>query len=187
MNRLTEYRKDLKRYEYKRDERGYCFIQEGQIVNKLGKLEDLLEKFDIESIEELEEIIQDGMCVSFDISSTKINKSHDELECLLQRLEFLEDAIDLSDNCRSSTFDNNNGDQITIVRSEEYNKFEDYETVVRIISSKLVNTEWLATCVNEHGEKARTKYNEVVPEERKLAMIEFDLVCKMILHKKGEF
>ena len=70
MKRFTEYRKDLNRYEYKRDERGYCFIQEGQIVNKLGKLEDLLEKFDIESIEELEEIIQDGMCVSFDISST---------------------------------------------------------------------------------------------------------------------
>ena len=44
MNRLTEYRKDLKRYEYKQDERGYCFIQEGQIVNKLGKLEDLEEE-----------------------------------------------------------------------------------------------------------------------------------------------
>lgn len=44
MNRLTEYRKDLKRYEYKQDERGYCFIQEGQIVNKLGKLEDLEEQ-----------------------------------------------------------------------------------------------------------------------------------------------
>jgi hypothetical protein len=44
MNRLTEYRKDLKRYEYKRDEKGYCFIQEGQIVNKLGQLEDLEEE-----------------------------------------------------------------------------------------------------------------------------------------------
>ena len=44
MNRLTEYRKDLKRYEYKQDERGYCFIQEGQIVNKLGKLEDIEEQ-----------------------------------------------------------------------------------------------------------------------------------------------
>lgn len=42
--RLTEYRKDLKRYEYKLDEKGYCFISEGQIVNKLGKLEDLEEE-----------------------------------------------------------------------------------------------------------------------------------------------
>lgn len=41
MSRLTEFRKDLNRYEYKQDERGYCFIQEGQIVQKLGKLEDL--------------------------------------------------------------------------------------------------------------------------------------------------
>ena len=59
MNRLTEYRKDLKRYEYKQDEKGYCFIQEGQIVNKLGKLEDLIEKYEINSIEELEEILKD--------------------------------------------------------------------------------------------------------------------------------
>lgn len=38
--------------------------------NKLADLEDLMEKFDIESIEELEEIIQKGMCVCFDVSST---------------------------------------------------------------------------------------------------------------------
>lgn len=44
MSRLTEFRKDLNRYEYKQDERGYCFIQEGQIVQKLGKLEDLEEE-----------------------------------------------------------------------------------------------------------------------------------------------
>ena len=44
MERLTEFRKDLNRYEYKQDEKGYCFIQEGQIINKLGKLEDLEEK-----------------------------------------------------------------------------------------------------------------------------------------------
>ncbi len=47
MNRLTEYRKDLNRYEYKQDEKGYCFIQEGQIVNKLGHLEDLEEQLDV--------------------------------------------------------------------------------------------------------------------------------------------
>ena len=44
MSRLTEFRKDLNRYEYKQDERGYCFIQEGQIVQKLGRLEDLEEQ-----------------------------------------------------------------------------------------------------------------------------------------------
>lgn len=44
MSRLTEFRKDLNRYEYKQDERGYCFIQEGQLVQKLGKLEDLEEQ-----------------------------------------------------------------------------------------------------------------------------------------------
>lgn len=44
MSRLTEYREDLKRYEYKQDEKGYCYISEGQIVNKLGKLEDLEEQ-----------------------------------------------------------------------------------------------------------------------------------------------
>lgn len=44
MSRLTEFRKDLNRYEYKQDERGYCWISEGQIVNKLGKLEDLEEQ-----------------------------------------------------------------------------------------------------------------------------------------------
>ena len=60
MDRLTEYRKDLKRYEYKQDENGYCFIQEGQIVNKLGQLEDLMEKYEIRSIEELEEIIKEN-------------------------------------------------------------------------------------------------------------------------------
>ena len=42
--RLTEYREDLKRYEYKEDEKGYCWISEGQIVQKLGKLEDLEEQ-----------------------------------------------------------------------------------------------------------------------------------------------
>ena len=41
-----------------------------KVYNKLGQLEDLMEKFDIESIEELEEIVQDGMCVCFDVSST---------------------------------------------------------------------------------------------------------------------
>lgn len=46
MSRLTEYRKDLKRYEYKQDERGYCYIGEGQIVNKLGELEDLIDEMD---------------------------------------------------------------------------------------------------------------------------------------------
>ena len=44
MSRLTEFRKDLNRYEYKQDERGYCYIMEGQIVQKLGRLEDLEEQ-----------------------------------------------------------------------------------------------------------------------------------------------
>jgi len=57
-NRLTEYRKDLKRYEYKEDEKGYCWIGEGQIVKKLGQLEDVLEKYNIEDVEELEKILK---------------------------------------------------------------------------------------------------------------------------------
>ena len=44
MSRLTEFRKDLNRYEYKQDERGYWYIMEGQIVQKLGRLEDLEEQ-----------------------------------------------------------------------------------------------------------------------------------------------
>ena len=59
MSRLTEFRKDLNRYEYKQGERGYCFIQEGQLVQKLGKLEDIMEKYEIENLEELEELIKD--------------------------------------------------------------------------------------------------------------------------------
>ena len=59
MSRLTEYREDLKRYEYKRDCKGYCFLCEGQILNKLGQFEDLMEKYEIKSIEELEEILKD--------------------------------------------------------------------------------------------------------------------------------
>ena len=58
MNRLTEYREDLKRYEYKEDEKGYCWISEGQIVKKLGQLEDVLEKYGVEDIEELEKILK---------------------------------------------------------------------------------------------------------------------------------
>ena len=54
MRRLTEFRKDLNRYEYKQDERGYCFIQEGQLVQKLGKLEDLEEQIGCP----LEEIVE---------------------------------------------------------------------------------------------------------------------------------
>jgi len=44
MERLTEFRKDLGRYEYKQDEQGYCYLSEEQLVNKLGKLEDLEEQ-----------------------------------------------------------------------------------------------------------------------------------------------
>lgn len=58
MNRLTEYRKDLKRYEYKEDEKGCCWITEGQIVKKLGQLEDVLEKYNVEDVEELEKILK---------------------------------------------------------------------------------------------------------------------------------
>lgn len=58
MSRLTEYRTDLKRYEYKEDEKGYCWISEGQIVKKLGQLEDVLEKYNVEDVEELEKILK---------------------------------------------------------------------------------------------------------------------------------
>lgn len=44
MSRLTEFIKDLNRYEYKRDEKGYCYLSEGQLVQKLGRLEDLEEQ-----------------------------------------------------------------------------------------------------------------------------------------------
>lgn len=58
MSRLTEFRKDLNRYEYKQDEKGYCYITEGQIVNKLGGLEDLEEDlgFDLKKLQEIEHI-----------------------------------------------------------------------------------------------------------------------------------
>ena len=41
MESLTEFRKDLGRYEYKQDENGYCYLSEEQLVNKLGKLEEI--------------------------------------------------------------------------------------------------------------------------------------------------
>jgi len=58
MDRLTEYRKDLKRYEYKQDEKGYCYIGEGQIVNKLGELEDLLQSYNVKDLKELDKLLE---------------------------------------------------------------------------------------------------------------------------------
>lgn len=72
MSRLTEYRKDLKRYEYKQDERGYCFIQEGQIVQKLGKLEDLEEEIGVNNLIAFLE-----WCVKF--RNNFINRSFDDM------------------------------------------------------------------------------------------------------------
>ena len=46
MERLTEKREDG--YDYARDERGYCFLSERQLVNKLGQLEDIEEELGID-------------------------------------------------------------------------------------------------------------------------------------------
>ena len=73
MNRLTEKRKEplttkwkdvpTSYYKIKGDNTGVC-ISEIPRLNKLGKLEDLMEKYELNSIEELEEIIKDydDMC-----------------------------------------------------------------------------------------------------------------------------
>ena len=50
--RLTEWQIDLQRYEYKRDEKGYCFLSEGQLVNKLGQLEDDEEELKLRDLHE---------------------------------------------------------------------------------------------------------------------------------------
>ena len=51
MNRLTD---KLKNGDY------ICGIIKGGFVDKLGKLEDLTEKYEIKSIEELEEILKEN-------------------------------------------------------------------------------------------------------------------------------
>ena len=45
--RLTE-KKENGKYDYATDKNGYCFLQEGQLVNKLGQLEDIEEELGID-------------------------------------------------------------------------------------------------------------------------------------------
>ncbi len=55
-----------------------------------------------------------------------------------QRLDFLEEAMDLDTNC-TSQFKNKSGDEIVVMRKERYNDYEAQEEKLNIIKEKCVN------------------------------------------------
>ena len=162
MNRLTEYRKDLKRYEYKLDERGYCYISEGQIVNKLGKLEDILEKHNI-SNENLEQILTEYEAIE------NANPS-EALECL-ENIGF----APLNECCGSPytrISDEYEDDYNTIKQALETKSKK--ELAFDVIKEKDVDIQRLVKCIN------LTAYNNGLPKKRQLTREEFDLLKEVL-------
>ena len=49
-------------YDYAREENGFTLSNDIQIMNKLGQLEDLMESYEIKSIEDLNVILAEYFC-----------------------------------------------------------------------------------------------------------------------------
>jgi len=90
-----------------------------------------------------------------------------------QRLDFLEDSIDLPINT-TSQFKNKNGDEIVIMRKERYADYEAQEEILNIIEEKCINMELI------HDSEDVVDYNKGLPGFLKpwneLTFNEFDKV-----------
>lgn len=74
------------------------------------------------------------------IDGDKYEQKLQELNTIKQallKLDFLEDAMDLPTTCFSS-FKNRNNDEITVMRKEVYEKYQEQEKMLDIIKKKLL-------------------------------------------------
>ena len=75
--RLTEKTIEMQEQHYKSYHNGKCLW--GGLIDKLGKLEDIMEKYGIEDLETLEHIIKKGKVI-FAIADNVSNIAHEELQ-----------------------------------------------------------------------------------------------------------
>ncbi len=92
----------------------------------------------------------------------------------LLKLDFLEDAMDLPTNCFSS-FKNRNGDEVTIMRRERYEEYQEQEKSLKIIKEKNVDIIYLKDSNNV--EEYNNHFGCVIC---KLTEKEFDLLKRWL-------
>lgn len=93
----------------------------------------------------------------------------------LLKLDFLEDAIDLPTNC-FSTFKNRNGDEVTIMRKERYEEYQEQEKVLNIIKNIIKFGDDLNAILNFNTYE---EYNEW-SWDYDLSKEEFELIGRMV-------
>ena len=109
-------------------------------------------------------------------------KGIDDVKQAIQKLDFYEDAMDLTTNC-FSIFKNRNGDEITVMRKERYEEYEKqekenakYKKALNVIfenpSQSEVTIVYIKTSINPTYED----YCFMITEEYQLPQDEFDLL-----------
>ena len=110
-------------------------------------------------------------------------KGIDDVKQAMQKLDFYEEACDLSTSC-FSTFKNRCGDKVTVMRKETYDKYCEYEKSIKILREKRVDLSYLRTCFEDNQNVER--YNEYIrnktmdyDHEKELTEKEFELLREM--------
>lgn len=101
----------------------------------------------------------------------------------VQRLDLLENACDVSTDC-FSTFKNQSGNKVTVMRKETYDKYCKYKEGMKILREKRVDLSYLRTCFEDNQSVYR--YNEYIRNktmdydgEKELTEEEFELLREM--------
>ena len=123
------------------------------------------------ALESLEKVkgYRTGGIISFEVF-LEDTEEYNTLKQALLKLDFLEDAMDLPTNC-FSTFKNRNGDEVTIMRRERYEEYQEQEKVLEIIKEKEVNLGMLKICKTVEQYNAGCRIfgrNELTQEEFEL-------------------
>lgn len=139
-----------------------------QYFLKMDQLENINPSKALESLEKVKGYRTGGI-ISFEVF-LEDTEEYNTLKQALLKLDFLEDAMDLSTNC-FSTFKNRNGDEVTIMRRERYEEYQEQEKVLKILFEKEVNLGMLKTCKTVEQYNAGCRIfgrNELTQEEFEL-------------------
>jgi len=152
--------------------RGY--LSEEDYIKEVNKiLEDFAHDYDRKhkgAMSELEQIIEYITADKKVKYKATILFDCDIIKDELQRLDFLDEAMDLPTNCHS-IFKNRNDDEVAIMRKEEYDKYCNQDKVLKIVKERQVDI--------YHLNKSETveEYNEIWDGAKYcLTKEEFDLL-----------
>lgn len=155
--------------------------------NELRTIEQALQR--LESIENtnpseaLESLFRIGHNHRKDYINGKHKEDYKIVEQALLKLDFLEDAMDLPIDC-FSIFKNRNNDEVTIMRKEIYEEYQENEEILKIIFEKNVDIEMIKL-YNNYEDYCRGKEKYSIRKTLWLTEKEFKLI-KKYCDKKGK-